>query len=140
MDAWEIEAVEAVRRTMAAYNFGGDRGRIDELVATFDEGGALRIGDEAPVVGRAAILARLGESIQLDPVPRFVHHHVTGLHLRSVAPDAIETASYFQVLTDAGLDHWGRYRDRLVPADGGWLFAQRQILADGFASNSCFMR
>lgn len=140
MEPWETAAREAVRHTMAAYNFGGDRGRLDELVATFAPEGALRIGDEPAVVGREAILARLGESIELDPVPRFVHHHVTGVHFRSVAEDSIVTASYFQVVTDAGPDHWGRYRDVLVPVDGRWLFAERQILADAFAPGSCFKR
>lgn len=125
---------------MAAYNFAGDRGRLDELVDAFAPDGALRIGDGEAVVGREAILARLGEAIRLDPPPRFVHHHVTGVHFRKVSTDSIETASYFQVMTDAGPDHWGRYRDRFIPVGDRWLLAERQILADAFATNSCFKR
>lgn len=125
---------------MAAYNFGGDRGKLDELVATFAPDGSLRIGDQEAVVGHDAILARLGASIRLDPIPRFVHHHVTGVHFRQVSRASVETASYFHVVTDAGLDHWGRYRDRFVPIGDRWLIAERQIIADAFAPGSCFKR
>ena len=140
MDGWELQAREAIRHTVAAYNAAGDRGRLDELAATFAPDGALQIGDDPPSVGREAIVRDLGEMIRLDPAPRFVHHHVAGLHFRSVTPEAIETSSYFQVLTDAGLDHWGRYRDRFVPVGDRWLIAHRRVVADAFAPTSCFTR
>lgn len=140
MDSWELSAREAVRHTVAAYNAAGDRGRLDELAAAFAPDGALQIGDAEPIVGRQAIVDELGAAIRLDPPPRFVHHHVSGLHFRTVAPASIETASYFQVLTDAGLDHWGRYRDRFVPVGDGWLIAHRRVVADAFAPTSCFTR
>lgn len=140
MKSWEVRAREAVRHTMAAYNAAGDRGRLDELAATFATDGALQIGDADPIVGPQAIVAELGATIRLDPAPRFVHHHVSGLHFRTVAPESIEVSSYFQVLTDAGLDHWGRYRDRFVPVGDRWLIAHRRIVADAFAPTSCFTR
>ena len=37
------------------------------------------------------------------------------------------------MVSETGLDHWGRYRDRLVPADGGWRFAHRSVRTDGYA-------
>ena len=43
-----------------------------------------------------------------------------------VARDRVEVSSYFAVHTDVGLDHWGRYRDVLIPVDGRWLFASPQ--------------
>lgn len=140
MDNWEIVARESIRETMAAYNYAGDRGRLDDLATTFAPEGALQIGSENAVVGPAAIVERLREAVHLDPVPKFVHHHVTGLHFRSTAPDRITSASYFQVLTDAGLDHWGRYTDAFVPVADRWLFSHRRISADGFAPTSCFRR
>ena len=40
---------------------------------------------------------------------------------------------YFAVLTEDGLDHWGRYVDVYArdPADGTWRFAHRRISLDG---------
>jgi hypothetical protein len=40
------------------------------------------------------------------------------------------------VLTNIGVDHWGRYRDVLVPVENRWLFASRQAIADGFSPQS----
>jgi hypothetical protein len=48
----------------------------------------------------------------------------------------VSVSSYFAVHTDVGLDHWGRYRDVLVPVSGRWLFAHRSIGVDGFADSS----
>ena len=45
-------------------------------------------------------------------------------------------SSYFLALTNIGVDHWGRYRDVLVPVDGRWLFASREAVADGFSPES----
>ena len=45
-----------------------------------------------------------------------------------------ETATsrcYYQVLTDRGLDHWGRYIDRYRRVDGRWRFAERKVTTDG---------
>lgn len=140
MYSWEITARESIRETMAAYNYAGDRGRLRDLATAFSPDGALQIGSEDAVVGPDAIVDRLSEAIQLDPVPKFVHHHVTGLHIRSASPDLITSASYFQVLTDAGLDHWGRYADTFVPIGDRWLFSHRRISADAFAQTSCFKR
>ena len=84
MQSWEVSAREAVRHTLSSYNFGGDRGRLDELAWAFAPEGILEIVGREPVVGREAILDKLRQSIQLDPAPRFVHHHVTGVHFISV--------------------------------------------------------
>jgi hypothetical protein len=39
-------------------------------------------------------------------------------------------------VTEHGVDHWGRYRDRFVPdrdnpSDDRWLFAYRYVKTDG---------
>jgi hypothetical protein len=53
-----------------------------------------------------------------------------------VARDRVEISSYFAVHTDIGLDHWGRYRDILIPVGDQWLFAHRRISVDAFSPNS----
>ncbi|MDT3443438.1 MULTISPECIES: nuclear transport factor 2 family protein [unclassified Pseudofrankia] len=68
----------------------------------------------------------------------FIRHFVTNLRFESVTPDRITTSAYFAVLTVAGLDHWGRYRDVLVPVEGRWLFAHRLVRTDAHAPGSPF--
>jgi hypothetical protein len=46
------------------------------------------------------------------------------------SPGPNETAAYFQVTTQRGLDHWGRYRDVLVPVGDRWLFQHRLVAVD----------
>ena len=46
------------------------------------------------------------------------------------APDGLAA------LTNIGVDHWGRYRDVLVPVGDSWLFASREASADGFSPQS----
>jgi hypothetical protein len=45
---------------------------------------------------------------------------------------------YFFVVTDIGLDHWGRYVDSYVSINGQWKFASRKVTVDGWAENSLF--
>jgi hypothetical protein len=51
-------------------------------------------------------------------------------------PEQARARSYFLAVTDTGVDHWGRYRDELVPAGGRWRFAVRQVRTDGAAPGS----
>jgi hypothetical protein len=50
----------------------------------------------------------------------------------------VRTTCYFSALTQIGLDHWGRYRDLLIPVGGRWLFARRDVKVDGYAPLSLF--
>ena len=72
--------------------------------------------------------------------PGFTHlrHCVTNLTIDVDGPDAARATAYFQVITDIGLDHWGRYRDRLVPHGDRWLLAERSVRTDGYADRSFF--
>jgi hypothetical protein len=54
----------------------------------------------------------------------------------SVSRDRVEVGSYFLALTGIGVDHWGRYRDVLVPVDDRWLFTSREAIAEGFSADS----
>lgn len=65
-----------------------------------------------------------------------VRHHVSSVRFGLVTRDRVEVNSYFLALTNIGVDHWGRYRDVLIPVDGRWLFASREAVADGFSPDS----
>ncbi len=142
MEAWELEVRESVRQTLADYTAATDRFDLRALAACFADEGVLEFtGGVEPLKGPAAIEAGLGAALARPPepgrrLPTHVRHHVSSVRFNSVARDRVEVSSYFAVHTDIGLDHWGRYRDVLVPGDGRWLFAHRRIGVDAFALDS----
>ena len=138
MELRELVAREQVRHTISSYTFGGDRGKLDELAAAFAPDGVLQIESDDVSTGRQAIVERLARVVTMDRHPTHMHHHISGTHFRSVTDSAIEVSSYFLVITDIGLDHWGRYRDRFVPVDDRWLIAHRQVTTDGYVDASAF--
>jgi SnoaL-like domain len=135
---WELEAREAIRDTIARYNQAGDRGEIARMVETFCPDGVLETGrDGGTWTGRDAIARRLGGARPAAPrqpcpgqplVGR--HHIVSNICFDDVRPDGASVSSYFAVVTRRGLDHFGRYLDRLVPVDGQWLLARRVVVRD----------
>ncbi|MGH8985441.1 MAG: nuclear transport factor 2 family protein [Acidimicrobiia bacterium] len=150
MEQWELEASEAIRRTITAYNFATDRGAFEDVAECFTENGVLELASGERVTGRAAIVSLLegvgpnadrSDNADGAATPSYVHHHVTNVHFRSLMPSAADVSCYFLVLTAVGTDHWGRYRDRLVRSgDGRWLFEHRLAIADGYAPHSRFLR
>jgi hypothetical protein len=140
MEMWELAVRESVRQTLADYTAGTDRNRIEDVAACFATNGSLKFTGVEPMIGPEAIVAGLGTQVDrfaAGPVPlTHVRHHVSSVRFGAVARDRVEVSSYFLALTNIGVDHWGRYRDVLVPVDGRWLFASREAVADGFSSES----
>lgn len=140
MDLWELDIRESVRQTLANYTAGTDRNRIEDVAACFAPDGSLAFTGGEPMVGPAAIVAGLTAQVTRfaeNPVPlTHVRHHVSSVRFGLVTPDRVEVSSYFLALTNIGVDHWGRYRDVLIPVSGRWLFASREALADGFSADS----
>lgn len=133
MEAWELAAREHVRDTYAAYNHAGDRFRLDDLLGCFAEEGTLEIKGQTPVTGRAAI-RNLLSAARADPtraaeVPQ-IRHVVANLWFTHVTADRVESKASFQVLTQYNLDHWGRYRDVLIPQEGRRSFHHRLVAVD----------
>jgi SnoaL-like domain len=157
MEHWELVARECCRDTLAQYTHAGDRFRLDEYVAAFCEDGILEIRGSEPLRGRAAIMDRFrGGIVPSRPGPdsagaregsgdstvgvqrRIIRHNVDNVRFESVTPDEITVASYFTVFTNIGLDHLGRYRDRLVPVGERWLISHRFVSTDWRAADSLF--
>ncbi|HEX4491015.1 MAG TPA: nuclear transport factor 2 family protein [Acidimicrobiia bacterium] len=143
MEVWELVAREEIRETLARYHHAGDAGRFEEMAALFAVDGVLEIKGEQTVDGRAAIIEFLTgvnrDVVALSDVP-MLRHYSTNLTITVSSPSAATAASAFLVLSESGLDHWGRYRDRLVPADGGWRFAHRLVRTDGYAPGGWAIR
>jgi hypothetical protein len=142
MDSWELEVRESVRQTLSDYTAATDRFDLRALAQCFEPHGVLEFsGGDEPLQGPEAIEAGLGAAMAGEPdtarrAVSHVRHHVSSIRFGQVARDRVEVSSYFAVHTDIGLDHWGRYRDVLVPREARWLFAHRRIRVDGFATGS----
>ena len=144
MELWELVARECCRDTLAQYTHAGDRFRLDEYAAAFCEDGVLEIRGTEPVQGRAAIVERVASATgsqnerPKSAMKRIVRHNVTNVRFESVRPDEATVASYFTVFTEIGLDHMGRYRDRLVPVGDRWLIAHRFVSVDWRSPDTTF--
>jgi hypothetical protein len=126
-----VEPEEAIRHTIASYTYYADRGRFDEVAALFAVDGVLEVQGigGATADGRDAIRAFFG-GVNTDVVasapPGRMQHHVSSTWIE--VPRAV---SYFTVMTGAGVDHWGTYRDTFVAVGNAWLFARRMVTTDG---------
>ncbi len=140
MEIWELSIRESVRQTLADYTAGTDRNRLEDIAACFAPDGVLKISGGEPMVGPAAIVAGLAAQVNRfaeGPVSlTHVRHHVSSVRFGAVTRDRVEVSSYFLAVTNIGVDHWGRYRDMLVPVDGRWLFTSREASAEGFSADS----
>jgi hypothetical protein len=140
MDLAELLIREQVRETFTRYTTAGDGGRLADLVAQFTEDATMEVPPRAPATGREAIFAMLSDSamhtrppVAFEGQTPILRHFTTNIHFRSVTAERVETTAYFCAMTAVGPDHWGRYFDVLVPAEGRWLFARRLAKAEGWA-------
>lgn len=151
MESWELIARERIRDSLARYNWSGDAFRLDELARAFCDDGVLAIKGEEPVTGRDAIIALLSgggggsdeerraalkAAAEASGVKRIVRHNVTNTRFVEVTPTEARVTSYFTVLTEIGLDHYGRYRDTFVPVGDEWLIKHRYVATDWRAPES----
>jgi hypothetical protein len=143
MELWELSAREEIRETLATYHHCGDSGRFVDMAALFAIDGVLEIRGENVITGHAAIVEFLTgvnrDVVAMSAVP-MLRHYSTNLTIAVESPERATAASAFLVISETGLEHWGRYRDRLVPADGGWRFAHRLVRTDGYAPDGWAIR
>ena len=148
MEMWDLVAREQIRDTLARYNWSGDAGRVDGLAETFCADGVLEIRGVEPLRGRSEIAAFLGgvtsrvtgnvaADVDVKPI---VRHNIANVLFTELTPDLAHVSSYFTVVTHIGLDHFGRYRDILVPDGGTWLIKHRKVSTDWAAPNSAMAR
>jgi len=144
VEMWELVAREQIRDTLARYNWSGDAGRLDGLAETFCADGVLEIRGSEPLRGRAEIVTFLGGvtrnvAVNVDVKP-VIRHNVANLLFTRLTLDEAHVSCYFTVVTHIGLDHFGRYRDTLVPDGGTWLIKHRKVSTDWTAPDSAIAR
>ena len=142
----ELIAREGIRDLLGRYTWAGDSGRSAEVADCFTVDGVLDLGDHGGRFdGRGAIAAEL-EAVTSRVAAAAeaacpVNHHVSSILITMADPTRATVRSYFCVYTDAGADHWGRYRDEVVMdrVDGHWRFANRTVRVTGAAPGSRFV-
>jgi hypothetical protein len=143
MDVWELSAREEIRETLARYHHCGDSGRFAEMAALFARDGVLEIHGDHAYNGRDAIVEFLTgvnrDVFAMSDAP-MLRHYSTNVTITVASPQEATAASAFLVISESGLDHWGRYRDRLVPEEDGWRFAHRLVRTDGYAPDGWAIR
>ena len=111
------------------------RGRFAPMLALFTDDAVMHIPSgshrglaaiEAMFAGAAA---KTGDAASAKA--RFIRHHTATHQIDVDSPTEATGRCYYQVLTDKGLDHWGRYVDRYRCIDGRWRFAERTVSVDG---------
>lgn len=141
MEPWEVAVREQVRDAVARYTWAADGGHTVEVAECFTIDGVLDIGDYGGRwTGREEIARRLGEVVTRVAAagsrPGPVRHHVTNLLVVEPTLSSATARSYFAVYTSIGLDHWGRYYDRLREQGGRWRFSERVVRVDGHTEGS----
>lgn len=132
MEPFELAARESIRDLVARYNANGDAGRFDEMLALFAEDAVLELSSGA-YAGRAAIRAFFESVAQRTGAGRaakFVRHFTATHQIDVLSEREARGRCYYAVLTERGLDHWGRYLDEYRRADGRWLFQRRKVTLD----------
>lgn len=137
MEPWEIEARECIRDLVARYNANGDSGRFDPMLDLFAEEAVMVVPD-GEHVGKSAIRDMLGGvrddlSSQRSSGVQFIRHFTATHQIDVEGATAARGRCYYLVLTDLGLDHWGRYIDEYRKIEGRWLFWRREVSLDGRA-------
>jgi hypothetical protein len=64
----------------------------------------------------------------------------TNIRFTEARPDEARVACYFTVITEIGLDHYGRYRDVFVPVGDDRLIRHRLVSTDWSAADSTMAR
>jgi hypothetical protein len=134
-----------IQYTLAVYCNSVDAGDVDGVASTFAETARLELSGGAKVQGRSAIHAlylpvigpQRPDRAAGEPLP-LLRHNLTTSRIEFVDADTAQGWTYFISLTRHGLDHTGRYIDRLVRRGERWLLDERRIVVEWYGSPSWY--
>jgi len=132
MEPFELAARESIRDLVARYNANGDAGRFDAMLALFAEDAVFELA-ERELRGKAAIRAYfegVAKRTGGGGLAKFVRHFTATHQIDVLSESEARGRCYYAVLTDRGLDHWGRYVDEYRRSGERWLFARRKVTLD----------
>lgn len=124
MTEHERRAIEAdCARLIALYANLNDEARWEEVAALYAEDGLMTrpTAPDAPIVGRAAILA----AFQARP-PRKTRHVCSNVVIDVEDHASARGTSAMVLFTEGGAPLAGSFHDRFVLTADGWRFAERR--------------
>lgn len=138
MEMWELVARESIRDLVARYNANGDSGRFDQVVELFAPDAEMELADGTRRGHEEirSIFTGVRGTVTATGAVKHMRHMTSTHQIDLVDPSTATGRSYFAVLTDAGVDHWGRYLDDYRTVGGAWRFARRRVVTDGFSRDS----
>ena len=134
MEIWELVARESVRDLVQRYNANGDSGRFGPLLELFAEDASMDVMGSV-YRGHREIreffegVAR-GTGTQKGQRASFIRHFTSTHQIDVIGENEVRGRCYYAVLTDNGLDHWGRYVDEYRKVDDKWRFWKRKVSVD----------
>lgn len=141
MDRMQVRV--GVTALLTTYQYLADTGKVERLAQLFAPDGVLEIGAEK-FTGPDEVLGLFrragGQFVDADFLP--ARHHLSSIYVEPQSDGSARTYACFQFIGTKGLDHWGTYRDVVVPRDDdhpdgdGWRFAHRRVITEGFAPGS----
>ena len=138
MELWQLIARESIRDLVARYNAQGDSGRFDEMLKVFHPSAVMETPGHV-YEGYSGIREMLegAASRTLEGAGgNYVRHYTATHQIDLENEDRARGRSYYQVLTDRGLDHWGRYVDEYARFEGRWWIIRRNVSIDGRVKGS----
>lgn len=139
VELWELIARESIRDIIARYNANGDSGRIDHMMKLFAEDAVMELSNDQRYHGRQAIrdfFSSIAEQSAQAPERLILRHYTSTLQIDIFDKIRAKGRCYFFVLTEDGLDHWGRYIDEYYCLHNKWLFKNRRVFVDGHSPGS----
>ncbi len=139
MEHWELVARESIRDLVARYNANGDSGRFGPMLELFAPDAVMEVPQQT-CRGRESIRVFFedvasGTGGGSGSRAAFIRHFTATHQIDIEGEDTAAGRCYYAVLTDRGLDHWGRYVDRYRRIEGRWLFEHRKVTLDGSVEN-----
>lgn len=130
----EVIAREEIRSLLIEYVQCADGGRTERMLELFAPDALMEATGDPGCNGRDEIRAyfeRAGRSIRKHMTSPSLRHHLSSINIELTSPTEARTTSYFMAITDAGPDHWGRYRDTLRHDGTTWLIHHRLLQLEG---------
>ena len=126
----ELLDLRAIEQLMVRYADRIDANDPEGAAACFAEDGVGKYWGECR--GRKEIAARLARILDTFAA---TSHHLSNVNIR-LDGDRATAMSYVYAFhrmaeTNDPMHYWGRWVDRLIRTDEGWLFAEREVVGVG---------